>query len=210
MAAARVKSTGEMTLYVDGVEVATGNGGTNSQTAPTSINVANDPAGAGYFPGSVDEVQLSAVARSGDWIAAEYSNQSSPSGFYAVGSETDIVSPSAVTLYASQSQQFTGSGWGACGSNAIWTINPEVGAISASGLYTAPASITTQQTVTVTATSGLPGSDAGDRERNSAQRDALRRADPAVYSRCRQQQQPSGELDNQSCRCGRDQHHWTV
>ena len=161
MAAARVKSTGEMTLYVDGVEVATGNGGTNSQTAPTSINVANDPAGAGYFPGSVDEVQLSAVARSGDWIAAEYSNQSSPSGFYAVGSETDIVSPSAVTLYASQSQQFTGSGWGACGSNAIWTINPEVGAISASGLYTAPASITTQQTVTVTATSGLPGSDEG-------------------------------------------------
>ena len=76
MTATRVMSTGAMTLYVDGAQVATGTGGTNSQTAPTSVNIANDPAGGGYFPGSVDEFRFSTVARSAGWIATEYNNQS--------------------------------------------------------------------------------------------------------------------------------------
>jgi hypothetical protein len=39
-----------------------------------------------YFTGSIDEVRVSSIARSAAWIAAEYSNQNSPSTFYTVGS----------------------------------------------------------------------------------------------------------------------------
>src|SRR5260370_41912082 len=36
--------------------------------------------------GSIDEFRVSTIARSADWIATEYKNQSSPSTFYSVGS----------------------------------------------------------------------------------------------------------------------------
>jgi trimeric autotransporter adhesin len=39
-----------------------------------------------YFTGSIDEVRVSGIARSAAWITAEYSNQSSPSTSYTVGS----------------------------------------------------------------------------------------------------------------------------
>ena len=61
------------------------------------------------------------------------------------------VSPASVTLTGGGSQQFTAN------QSVTWTIAPATGAgtIGASGLYTAPASVTTQQTVTVTATSAV-------------------------------------------------------
>lgn len=39
-----------------------------------------------YFNGAMDEVRVSNVARSAEWIATEYNNESSPSTFYSVGS----------------------------------------------------------------------------------------------------------------------------
>ncbi len=40
--------------------------------------------------GLLDEVHVSASARSADWIVTEYNNQNSPSTFYAVGSEQSV------------------------------------------------------------------------------------------------------------------------
>ncbi len=66
---------------------------------------------------------------------------------------TVSVSPSTSLLYAGQTQQFTAT-TNSADTAVTWTITPAgVGTISASGLYTAPASIATAQTVTVTATS---------------------------------------------------------
>ena len=68
------------------------------------------------------------------------------------------VAPTPVSLSASQTQQFSalvssgGIGGGAPVS-AQWTINPPMGSITQTGLYTAPGSISVQQLVTVTATS---------------------------------------------------------
>ncbi len=68
------------------------------------------------------------------------------------------VTPSQVSLSASQTQQFSaivnsgGIGGGAPAS-ATWTVSPAVGNISQTGLYTAPGSISAQQTIMVTATS---------------------------------------------------------
>jgi hypothetical protein len=58
------------------------------------------------------------------------------------------VTPSSVTLSGSGTQQFT-----ATSGPVQWSISPNAGSISTSGLYKAPTSITVQQAVTVTATS---------------------------------------------------------
>ena len=42
----------------------------------------------GQFEGDLDEVRISNVARSANWILTEYRNQSAPASFYAVGGET--------------------------------------------------------------------------------------------------------------------------
>lgn len=59
------------------------------------------------------------------------------------------VSPSTASLSPSGTQQFTSTG---LGSSPVWTISPSTGTITSGGLYTAPSSVTTQTTVTVTAT----------------------------------------------------------
>jgi hypothetical protein len=104
------------------------------------------------FIGNIDELKLSASVRSPDWIATEYNNQNSPSTFYSVSTENGFaVSPASADLYASQSQQLAATG--VCNTAATWTIPAGApGTLTPNGLYTAPAIITTQQTVTITAT----------------------------------------------------------
>jgi hypothetical protein len=63
------------------------------------------------------------------------------------------VSPATATLTASQTQQFTAAVTGATNTAVTWSVTPAVGAISSSGLYSAPATLASPQTVTVTATS---------------------------------------------------------
>jgi hypothetical protein len=40
-----------------------------------------------YWNGMIDEVRLSNVARSADWIATDYANQNAPSTFHTLGAE---------------------------------------------------------------------------------------------------------------------------
>jgi Malectin domain/Domain of unknown function (DUF1929)/PKD domain len=63
------------------------------------------------------------------------------------------VTPTTVSLSASQAQQFTASVTGSTNTAVNWTFNPQIGTLTANGLYTAPTSVTTAQTVNVTATS---------------------------------------------------------
>jgi hypothetical protein len=64
-----------------------------------------------------------------------------------------VVSPSSSSLSGSQTQQFTATVSGTTNTAVTWSISPQVGGISSTGLYTAPATISTPQTITVTATS---------------------------------------------------------
>jgi len=75
-----------------------------------------------YTPGSswnglLDELRISLVARSADWISAEYTNQNSPSTFYSLGSEAAAPSLSSIAVTPANpsvpkglSQQFTATG----------------------------------------------------------------------------------------------------
>ena len=63
------------------------------------------------------------------------------------------VTPPTTTLFASQSQQFTASVTGSSNTGVTWSMNPQVGTLSANGLYTAPISVSAARVVQVTATS---------------------------------------------------------
>jgi uncharacterized protein (TIGR03437 family) len=63
-----------------------------------------------------------------------------------------VLSPSAATLAPSQSTQFTPTVTGTGNIGVTWSMNPSVGSLSG-GLYTAPSTISSSQTVTITATS---------------------------------------------------------
>ena len=119
------------------------------------------------YQGSLDEVRVSNVARSADWIAAQYANQSSPATFVSFGPEGTIgvnVCPSAVTMPGGQTQQFTAIVTNTGNQAVAWSRAP-AGADSidpASGLYTAPAAVASTATVTVTATSQADATKAGN------------------------------------------------
>jgi len=63
------------------------------------------------------------------------------------------VSPAAATLEPGDSAQFSTVVQGTPNTAVTWSIQPNVGAITSTGIYTAPASSSAQQTVTITATS---------------------------------------------------------
>ncbi len=64
---------------------------------------------------------------------------------------TVTVSPATASLSASQSRQFTATVTGSS-LGVVWSMTPSVGTLSASGLYTAPSSVTSTQTVSIHAT----------------------------------------------------------
>ena len=63
------------------------------------------------------------------------------------------LSPSGAALTSSETQQFTPIVTGTSNPAVTWSLSPETGAVSSTGLYTPPASITAQQTILLTATS---------------------------------------------------------
>src|SRR5260370_31555489 len=96
-----------------------------------------------YFDGTMDEVEISTVARSADWIAAQFNNQSSPQTFYSVLPQNLVsvtIAPPSAGIYPNGSQQFAATAFGSCVSPITWTISPSTGSISSTGLYTPPAS----------------------------------------------------------------------
>jgi hypothetical protein len=63
------------------------------------------------------------------------------------------VSPPTSSLQAGQQQQFTAAVAGTANTAVVWSLTPAVGTISAAGLYTAPSTVTSVQSLSVRATS---------------------------------------------------------
>jgi hypothetical protein len=69
--------------YLNGVLEGQVSSGGWSSTAPLTMGARLGQAGQN-LSGLLDEVRVSNVARSSDWIATEYHNQSSPATFYSI------------------------------------------------------------------------------------------------------------------------------
>jgi hypothetical protein len=76
-------------LFVDGVLVAERNGSGALVAAGAPLTIGCLPKGAAKFPGTIEMVRLSAVARSDDWVKTSYRNASSPATFIHFESETE-------------------------------------------------------------------------------------------------------------------------
>jgi hypothetical protein len=74
-----------LSIYIDGALSATAPGA-SSTPANNALNIGDYGGSGEYFGGALDEIRISNMARSADWIAAEYNNQSSPTTFYSIGS----------------------------------------------------------------------------------------------------------------------------
>ena len=58
-------------------------------TLPDILYLGARSGPADYYIGLLDEVRLSNIARSSNWITTEYNNQYEPSTFYSVGNEEE-------------------------------------------------------------------------------------------------------------------------
>jgi hypothetical protein len=82
-----VDASGNPELYVNGAQE-TWNGDARPFTfTHEDVDVTIGMHTAAPFHGSIDEVRISSVARSAEWIQTEYNNQKAPAAFYTVGIE---------------------------------------------------------------------------------------------------------------------------
>ncbi|MBN1420235.1 MAG: DUF2341 domain-containing protein [Planctomycetes bacterium] len=74
-------------IYIDGDQDVSASATGSLQAADINSFIGTEET-AYYFDGGIDEVRISSVARSADWIKTCHNNQSAPASFYTVGSET--------------------------------------------------------------------------------------------------------------------------
>ena len=75
-------------------------------TSTGTMKIGREPfANSAFMNGIMDEIRLSNVIRSADWIATEYNNQNSPSTFYAISAEPKL------WLAATNGTWSTGTNW---------------------------------------------------------------------------------------------------
>ena len=67
----RTKSNGELVMYVDGTQVATGTGNTNTLNSPTSLSIAVSSSGA-YFPGNIAICETYTIALNSTQVLQNY------------------------------------------------------------------------------------------------------------------------------------------
>jgi RHS repeat-associated protein len=111
-------------IYINGVLDST-------QAASGSIDAVSQPTELGYntvytpqsFTGNLDEARISSVARSADWIAAEYNNESNPAAFYSLAATPGIGSLSPISGLVGTSVTVSGSNFGSSQGSSTVTFN---------------------------------------------------------------------------------------
>ncbi|MFW9912439.1 MAG: LamG-like jellyroll fold domain-containing protein, partial [Candidatus Thorarchaeota archaeon] len=79
------------TIYVDGMDDKSstwgtiGSVGSLQNSANFRLNGESSPSTEDMFDGMLDEVRISNIARSSEWILTEFNNQNDPSSFYSIG-----------------------------------------------------------------------------------------------------------------------------
>jgi hypothetical protein len=79
-------------IYINGSENSSGTVDRSIPITTNHLTIGNNNLHSRSFDGIIDEVRISDIARSADWIKTSYNNQSLPSTFYSVGSEQTSLS----------------------------------------------------------------------------------------------------------------------
>jgi Chitobiase/beta-hexosaminidase C-terminal domain len=134
-------------------------------TSPTQVTLSDSVSGAQiYYTTDGSTPTTSSNAYTGSFllsisgmtraIAVSAGISSIPiAGIYTIQPPSISLTPPSVSLTVSQSTNFIATVSGLASSAVTWSLNPSAGSISTSGLYTAPATISAEQTIAVTATS---------------------------------------------------------
>ncbi|HEY6502960.1 MAG TPA: DUF2341 domain-containing protein, partial [Chitinophagaceae bacterium] len=91
----RIQDFGGASIYVDGIlRVNYGVWGANTFNPPTDIFIGGreDLNPNRFFGGLLDEVRISTVWRTANWIRTEFNNQNDPASFFTIGFEGSAVS----------------------------------------------------------------------------------------------------------------------
>ncbi|MHA1884706.1 MAG: DUF2341 domain-containing protein, partial [Promethearchaeota archaeon] len=81
---------GDLNIYLDGsFDSSTPHSG-NVRNNRRHINIGRNTHDGRSFNGIIDDVHISSIDRSADWIATEYNNQYDPSSFYSIGTEERV------------------------------------------------------------------------------------------------------------------------
>jgi hypothetical protein len=90
----------DKSVYLDGADTGSGpvTQGFTQQLVNFSIGSQEGDNNTRLFNGQIDEVRISSIDRGGDWISAEFSNQDTPTTFYATSSVELLQTTSYVEL----------------------------------------------------------------------------------------------------------------
>jgi hypothetical protein len=133
-------------------------GATVTGTSNTAVTWSVSPAVGSISASGLYTAPSSVAAQQNVTIRATSVADGTKSGAATVtlnptASVTVALSPLTATLGAGQMQQFTATVTGTTRTGVTWTLSPAVGSISSRGLYTAPATVSSQQSVQITAIS---------------------------------------------------------
>ena len=108
-----------------------------------------------FLPGSAG---LQTVSMGSTYVTSPTTTMVQAGSWTVPGATSIAISPTVTALAAGASQQFSASVTGSSNTAVTWSIAPQAGTISSVGLYTAPATLSSSQNVTVTATSAADSS----------------------------------------------------
>jgi biopolymer transport protein ExbB len=100
---------GQLTLYVDGAQA--GQAPAQAVDIAGTLAAGGSAAGGSYFTGDMDELEVSNIARSADWIKAAATSQGMLSPLIVYGNDEQKSSSSSPSYFATTLRNVTADGW---------------------------------------------------------------------------------------------------
>lgn len=100
---------GQLTLYVDGARA--GQAAAQAVDIAGTLSIGGSAAADGYFTGDMDELEVSDIARSPDWIKAAAASQGMVSPLVVYGNDEQRDSGGSPSYFATTLRNVTADGW---------------------------------------------------------------------------------------------------
>jgi len=100
---------GQLTLYVDGAQA--GQAAAQAADIAGTLTVGGSADGNSYFTGDMDELEVSDIARSADWVKAAATSQGMMAPLVVYGTDEQKSSGSSPSYFATTLRNVTADGW---------------------------------------------------------------------------------------------------